>query len=165
MVAVERVAVVPLAILGVMYTALSKDGPHIPVLFIAACVLLMARTAYTYQTHDWNLRDVGFPDLIGEDWTAWAAILSIAVVLLAGASTPEWRNSFQRFVESLRPPPPPPARTAVPIQVKPQIGDNYTPSFVPRMDYVGDAFPMSDQTVFYVATDDPPAGVDSGGLA
>src|SRR5512139_1093342 len=119
-------AVLPLAILGVMYTALSKEGPHIPVLFIAACVLLMARTAYTYQTHDWDRRDVGFPDLIGEDWTAWAAVLSIAVVLLAGMSTPEWRNSFQRFIESLRPPPPL-ERTAVPVQVKPQLSDNYTP--------------------------------------
>ena len=157
-------AVLPLAILGALYTALSKDGPTISVFFIAVCVLLMARTAYTYQTHAWNLRDVGFPDLIGEDWTAWAAVLSIAVVLLAGASTPAWRTSVQRFIESLRPPPPP-ASTAVPVQVKPQISDNYTPSFVPRMDYVGDSFPVSDQTVFYVTTDDPPAGVDSSGLA
>jgi len=157
-------AVLPLAILGAIYTALSKDGAHLPVLFIAACVLLMARTAYTYQTHDWARRDVGFPDLIGEDWTAWAAILSIAVVLLAGVSTSEWRDSFQRFVESLRPPPSP-ERTTVPVQIKPQISDNYTPSFVPSMGYVGDSFPVSDQTVFYVTTDDPPAGVDSSGLA
>jgi hypothetical protein len=158
-------AVLPLTMLGVVYTALSTEGPHISVLFIAACVLLMVRTAYTYQTHDWNRRDVGFPELIGEDWTVWAAILAIAVVLLAGISTPEWRDSFQRFVDSLRPPPPPPERTAVPVQVRPQISDNYTPSFVPRMDYVGDSFPVSDQTVFYVITDDPPDGVDSSGQA
>jgi len=157
-------AVLPLAVLGVIYTALSKDGPQIAVLFIMACVLLLARTAYTYQTHDWTRRNIGFPDLIGEDWTAWAVILSVAVVLLAGVSTPEWRNSLQSFAESLRPPPPPPARTAVPVQVKPQISDNYTSSFVPRMDYVGDAYPVSDQTVFYVTTDDPPAGVESSGL-
>ena len=156
-------AVLPLAVLGVLGTALSTEGPHISVLFVAACVLLMARTAYTYQTHDWQRRDVGFPDLIGEDWTTWAAILSIAVVLLAGISTPEWRNSFQRFVESLRPPPPPPARMVVPVEVEPQASDNTMPSFVPLMDYVGDPFPTSDQTVFYVATDDPPSGVDSSG--
>jgi len=53
------------AILGVMLTALSKDARLFGAL-IAACVLLMARTAYTYQTHDWNLA-IGFPDLIGED--------------------------------------------------------------------------------------------------
>jgi hypothetical protein len=158
-------AVLPLALLGVIYTSLSTDGPQISVLFISACVALLARTAYTYQTHNWQRRDVGFPDLIGEDWSTWAAILSVAVVLLAGVSTPQWRNSFQRFVDSLRPPPPPPARSTVPIQIKPQISDNYTPSFVPRMDYVGDSFPVSDQTVFYVATDDPPDGVDSSGEA
>jgi transglutaminase-like putative cysteine protease len=158
-------AVLPLALLGAIYTGLSKDGPQISVLFIAACVLLMARAAYTYQAHDWQRRDVGFPDLIGEDWTKWAAILSIAVVSLAGLSTPEWRDSFQRFVDSLRPPPPPPPRTTIPVQIKPEISDNYTPSFVPSMGYVGDAFPASDQTVFYVATDDPPSGVDSSGQA
>jgi hypothetical protein len=157
-------AVLPLAALGAGYTALSKDGPQISVLFIAACVLLMARTAYVYQTHNWTRRAVGFPDLIGEDWTMWAAVLSIAVVLLAGISTPEWRNSFQRFMDSLNPPPPP-ARTAVPIQIKPQLSDNYTSSFVPSMGYVGDSFPVSDQTVFYVTTDDSPGGMDSSGLA
>lgn len=158
-------AVLPLALLGVLYTTLSKDGPQLPVLFIAACVLLLARTAYAYQIHEWDRRDVGFPDLIGEDWTKWAAILSVAVVLLAGVSTPEWRNSFQRFMESLRPPPPPSERTTLPVQINPQVGDNYTPSFVPSMGYVGDAFPDSDQTVFYVVTDDPPSGIDSSGLA
>jgi transglutaminase-like putative cysteine protease len=158
-------AVLPLAILGALVTALSETGPYLSVLYIAACVLLTARTAYTYQTREWNRRDVGFPDLIGEDWTAWAAVLSIAIVLLAGISTPEWRNAFQHLVESLRPPPPPAEQTAAPVQIRPQTSDNYLPSFVPRLDYVGDSFPVSDQTVFYVATDDPPAGVDSSGLA
>ncbi len=158
-------AVLPLAMLGALYTALSKDGAQLPVLFIAACVLLLARTAYTYQTHDWDRRDVGFPDLIGEDWAVWAAILSAAVVLLAGISTPEWRNSFQRFIESLRLPPPPPEWTAVPVQISPQVSENYTPSFVPSLGYVGDSFPDSDQTVFYVVTDEPPSGIDSSGLA
>jgi hypothetical protein len=121
-------AVLPLVLLGVMYTSLSREGAHLSVFFISVCVLLMARTAYTHQTHDWTCRDVGFPDLIGEDWAVWAVVLSIAVVLLAGISTPEWRNSFQRFADSLRPPAPPPERITVPIQIKPQISDNYTPS-------------------------------------
>ena len=158
-------AVLPLAGLGVLYTAFSKDGSHISVLFIASCVLLVARTAYMYQTHDWYRRDVGFPELIGEDWTTWAAVLSIAVVLLAGISTPEWRNSFQHFIDSLRPPPPPPVRTTIPVQIKPQINGNAMPSFVPSLGYVGDSFPTSDQTVFYVTTDEPPNGIDSSGLA
>lgn len=158
-------AVLPLAALGVVYTALSQDGPQLPVIFIAVCVLLMARTAYAYHTHDWDRRNVGFPELIGEDWTKWAAVLSLVVVLLAGVSTPEWRNSFQRLLESLRPPPPPPERTTAPVQTSPQVSSNYTPSFVPSLGYVGDSFPDSDQTVFYVVTDDPPSGIDSSGLA
>jgi hypothetical protein len=158
------IAVLPLALLGVLYTVFSKDGLQVSLLFIAACVLLVARTAYTYATHDWTHRNIGFPDLIGEDWTMWAAVLSVAVVVLAGFSTPEWRDSLQRFAESLRPPPPPPERTSVPISLEQQISDNYTPSFVPRLDFVGDSFPESDQTVFYVTTDDPPAGVESNGL-
>ena len=150
------VAVLPLALLGVIYTALSKDGPQISVLFIIASVLLMARTAYTYKRTIGIDATSAFPISSEKIGRPWAAILSIAVVLLAGVSTPEWRNSIQRFIESLRPPPPPPARTVVPVQVKPQISDNYTPSFVPSMGYVGDSFPVSDQTVFYVTTDDPP---------
>jgi hypothetical protein len=135
-------AVLPLAMLGALYTALSKDGAQLPVLFIAAGVLSLARTAYTYQTHEWDRRNVGFPDLIGEDWAVWAAILSAVVVLLAGISTPEWRSSFQRFIESLHPPPPPAEGTSVPVPIKPQVNENYTPSFVPSMGYVGESFPL-----------------------
>ena len=159
------VAVLPLALLGVVYTALSKTGPQISALFILACVLLLARTAYVYQTHDWQRRDIGFPDLIGEDWTMWAAILSIAVVVLAGISTPEWRDSFQHFLESLRPPPPQPERVIVPALVQEAPTSNYIASFVPKMDYVGEAFPSSDQTVFYVVTSDVPAGIEGNGWA
>jgi transglutaminase-like putative cysteine protease len=156
-------AVLPLAALGVLYTSFSKDGPHLSIFFIAAGVLLMARTAFVDHTYQWTRRDVGFPELIGEDWAAWAATLSAVVVLLAGVSTPEWRNSFQRFLETLRPPPPA-ADTTAPVEVKPQISENYMPSFVPSMNSVGDSFPLSSQTVFYVTTDDPSTGVDSGGL-
>jgi transglutaminase-like putative cysteine protease len=155
-------AVLPLAALGVLYTSFSKDGLHLSVFFIAASVLLMARTAFVDHIGQWTRRDVGFPDLIGEDWSAWAATLAAVVVLLAGVSTPEWRDSFQRFLETLRPPPPA-AGTTAPVAVKQQISENYLPSFVPTMNSVGDYFPLSDQTVFYVTTDDPSPGVDSNG--
>ena len=97
--------VLPIAVLIAYYTGLGKNGPSLPLWFIAGSVLLLARTAFTYTTHDWDRRHVGFPDLIGEDWTVAAATLSVAVIVLAGASTPEWRTSMQRFIESLRPPP------------------------------------------------------------
>jgi hypothetical protein len=156
-------AVLPLALLGVLYTAFNKDGPQISVLFIGACVLLVARTAYTYATHDWTRRNVGYPDLIGEDWTMWAALLAGAVIVLTGLSTPEWRSSLQRLAEALRPAPPP-VTTAVPVRFDEQVSNDYTPSFVPPLDFVGESFPESDLTVFYVTTDDPPAGVESSGL-
>ena len=122
-----------------MYTALDKGDPTDPRALHRGLRAVMASTAYTYQMHDWDRR-TRFPDLIGEDWTTSAAVLSIAVVLLAGVSTPEWRKWVQRFVDSLRPPPPP-TQTAVPSQIKPQVSDAYTPNFVPRLGYVGDSFP------------------------
>jgi hypothetical protein len=157
--------VLPIAALIAYHTSLGKDGPSVPLWFIAGSVLLVARTAFTYTTHDWDRRHIGFPDLVGEDWTAAATTLAVAVILLAGASTPEWRTSMQRFMESLRPPPPPaekPPATVV-VDVKP-TGD-YAVSFVPSMGYVGEAFPESIETVFYVTTSDAPSGMDSSGIA
>ena len=72
---------------------------------------------------------------------------------------------MQRFMESLRPPPPPPKyrlhRSFVDIQ---QTGD-YAVSFVPSLGYVGDPFPDSTETVFYVTTSDAPSGMESNGVA
>jgi transglutaminase-like putative cysteine protease len=157
--------VLPIAVLIAYYTGLGKDGPSLPLWFIAGSVLLLARTAFTYTTHDWDRRRVGFPDLIGEDWTVAAAMLSVAVILLAGASTPEWRNSMQHFLESLRPPPLPSAQPAAPVVVDLQQTGDQTVSFVPSMGDVGDPFPDSTETVFYVTTSDEPSGMDSGGIA
>jgi transglutaminase-like putative cysteine protease len=156
--------VLPLALLIAVYTGLQPGGATLPVLFIAASVLLLARTAYLRETQWWDSRQIGFPDLIGEDWTTWAGILAIFVVLLAGISTPEWRSTVQRFLESLRPPPPRPS-IEVPVVLQPQISENFTPSFVPSLGYVGESFPQSDQTVFYITTDDPPSGMESNGYA
>jgi transglutaminase-like putative cysteine protease len=157
--------VLPIAILIAYHTGLGKDGPSVPLWFIAGSVLLLARTAYTYTTHNWDRRRVGFPDLIGEDWAAAAATLSVAVILLAGVSTPEWRTSMQRFMESLRPPPLPSAQPAAPVVVDLQQTGDHAVSFVPSMGYVGDPFPDSPETVFYVTTSDAPSGMDSGGVA
>jgi transglutaminase-like putative cysteine protease len=156
--------VLPLAVLIAYYTGLGKDGPSLPLWFIAGSVLLLARTAFTHTTHEWDRRHVGFPDLIGEDWTVAAATLSVAVIVLAGASTPEWRTSMQRFIESLRPPPPA-EKSATPIVVDIQQTGANAVSFVPSLGYVGDPFPDSTETVFYVATSDAPSGMESDGRA
>ncbi|HZY43872.1 MAG TPA: transglutaminaseTgpA domain-containing protein [Anaerolineae bacterium] len=156
--------VLPIALLIAYYTGLGKDGPSVPLWFIGGSVLLMARTAFTYTTHDWDRRRVGYPDLIGEDWAAAAATLSVAVILLAGISTPEWRSSMQRFMESLRPPPPA-DKTAAPVVVQVKPTGDYAASFVPSMGYVGDPFPESAETIFYVTTSDSPSGMESNGVA
>lgn len=157
--------VLPIAALIAYHTGLGRDGPSVPLWFIAGSVLLMARTAFTYTVRDWDRRKVGFPDLIGEDWTAVAAILSVVVILLAGVSTPEWRNSMQRFMESLRPSPPPAEKSAAPIVVQVKPTGDYAASFVPSMGYVGDPFPESTETIFYVTTSDAPSGMESNGVA
>ena len=156
--------VLPIAVLIAYHTGLGKAGPSLSLWFIASSVLLVARTAFTYTTHDWDRRRVGFPDLIGEDWAGAAATLSVAVILLAGVSTPEWRTSLQRFMESLRPPPPA-EMPAAPIVLDIQQTGNYATSFVPSLGYVGDPFPDSTETVFYVTTSDAPSGMESNGVA
>jgi transglutaminase-like putative cysteine protease len=157
--------VLPIAVLITYHTGLGKNGPSLPLWFIAGSVLLVARTAFTYTTHDWDGRKVGFPDLIGEDWAAAAATLSVVVILLAGVSTPEWRNSMQRFMESLRPPPSPAEKPPVPVVVDLQQTGDHAVSFVPSMGYVGDPFSDSTETVFYVTTSDAPSGMESNGVA
>jgi len=156
--------VLPIAVLIAYHTGLGKAGPALPLWFIAGSVLLLARTAFTYTTYEWDRRHVGFPDLIGEDWAVAAATLSVAVILLSGVSTPEWRTSMQRFIESLRPPPTA-EKPAVPVVVNAKPTSNYTASFVPSMGYVGDPFPESTETVFYVTTSDAPSGMETNGMA
>ena len=46
--------VLPIAVLIAYHTGLGKDGPSLPLWFIAGSVLLLARTAFTYTTHDWD---------------------------------------------------------------------------------------------------------------
>jgi transglutaminase-like putative cysteine protease len=157
--------VLPIAVLIAYHTGLGKNGPSVPLWFIAGSVLLVARTAFTYTTHDWDRRRVGFPDLVGEDWTTAAVGLAVVVILLAGISTPEWRSSMQHFLESLRPPPPPAAQPAAPVVVDVKPTGNYATSFVPSMGYVGDPFPDSTETVFYVTTSDAPSGMETNGIA
>ncbi len=158
-------AVLPLALLGVMYTALSKDGPR----HLGALHRRLRAADGAHGLHVSNARlespqrrlprsdrrrldDLGRGPIDrrcvvgGNQHTRMAQLVSALCRIAASAASAH-------------------ERTAVPVQVKPQISDNYTPSFVPRMDYVGDSFPVSDQTVFYVTTDDPPSGVDSSGHA
>ena len=157
------------ALTGVLLCALplainiivSGQAASLPMLFLVSGVILMVRTAYLEQTRSWEVRQVSYPELVGEDWMYSAVIISIAVLLLAGLTTPEWQTSLKDFFNSFRPPanvvqpraptgPLPPATTA--------------PSFVPDLSVVGDPIPPdSNATVFWVKIDDPAPRIGEGG--
>jgi len=156
--------IVPCAIVLALNAALSGHEPTLPLFFVIGAVLLIGRTAYTSKLHHWDQHRIGYPELISEDWLVQAVLIAIVVVFAAGLSTPEWRDSFQRFIKSLQPPPES-ASSTTPIVVQPNPVASFTTSFVPDLQSVGEPLPQSDDTIFYVTTDDPPAGVDSSGLA
>jgi transglutaminase-like putative cysteine protease len=155
---------IPVALVIALNTALNRDELTLPFVFIAFAVVLLARTAYTSQLREWDQQGVSYPDLIGEDWTVWASLLSVVVIVVTGFSTPEWRHSIDRFVQSLNPPRPVPT-TIAPLAVKPEPRVSLAASFVPDLREVGAAFPQSDETIFTVKTSDAPSGIDSSGLA
>ncbi len=157
--------IAPGAIAIMLNTALDGHAPALPLIFIVCSVLLIARTAYTSQLHHWQQQHIGYPELISEDWALGAALVSIVVVFIAGLSTPEWRASIDRFIQSLQPPPPRVAAPLAPVVPLPSPETSFATSFVPDLQTVGDPLPQSDETIFTVTTDEPPAGVDRTGLA
>ena len=133
----------------------------LPMLFTICGVFVIARTAYLDQTRGWEARRIGYPELVGEDWTYSVVIISIAVLLLAGLTTPEWQASLKRFLDSFKPP-------AVAVQSAasistPQSGP--TPGgFVPDLSVVGEPIPPdSNATIFRVTIDDPARRIGAGG--
>ncbi len=151
---------IPVAII----IALNREVVSLPFGFIALAVLLIARTAFTHQLRDWDQRGISYPELISEDWLVWAGVLSSLIIVVTGLSTPEWWQSVDRFVQSLRPPPPV-SPVSAPVVGKPDLQAPLAVSFVPDLRDIGPAFPNSDETLFTVETSDAPSGVDSSGQA
>ena len=125
-------------------------------------VLLLANASYSAKIDSWDRRGVGYPDLIAEDWGIAAAVVTAIVVTATGLTTPQWRTSIDRYINSLN-------------QEREAVGANavsssasgvgqFATSFVPRMNLVGAPFPSGDEPVFYVTTSDKPSGVDSSGV-
>ncbi len=134
----------------------------LPMLFTVCGVILIARTAFLEQTHGWQVRRVGYPELVGEDWTYSVVIISVAVLLIAGLTTPEWQASLNRFLNSFRPPP-------ITVQsVTPNATSSPGPvaaGFVPDLSVVGDPIPPdSNATAFWVTIDDPAPRIGSDGV-
>ena len=153
----------PVAIILALNPALNRDGPSLPFVFIALAVALIARTAYTHQLREWEKRGVSYPELVNEDWAAWGGLLTAVVIVVTGFSTPEWQHTIDHFIQALRPPAP--VSTAVaPAVIEPAPHGSLAASFVPDLRTVGPAFPQSAETIFTVATSDPPSGMNSTGV-
>ncbi len=147
--------------LAINIIAVGKEASW-PMVFLTASVLLLVRTAYVSRLREWDKRRVGYPELIGDDWAVSAALVAAGVLLIAGVTTPEWRNTLQHFLDSLRP------KVVVqqpPIQFNAPSVDSTVTAFVPNLTVVGQPIPPSTtETLFYVQVDDPSAGIGEGGL-
>lgn len=132
----------------------------LPMAFTVCGVIAIARTAYLDQTRGWESRRVGYPELVGEDWTYSVIIIGVAVLLLAGLTTPEWQAGLKRFLDSFRPP----AVVVQPIApVSPAQPGALPSSFVPDLAVVGEPIPPdSTATLFWVKLDEaaPRRGAD-----
>jgi len=134
----------------------------LPMLFTVSGVLVIARTAYLDQTRGWTLRHIGYPELVGEDWTYSVVIISVAVLLLAGVTTPEWQAGLKRFFDSFKPP----VVTVQPAASASKPSAGSTPGgFVPDLSVVGDPIPPdSNETIFWVTLDDAAPSIGESGV-
>ena len=132
----------------------------LPMLFTVCGVIVIARTAYLDQTRRWDARRIGYPELVGEDWTYSVVIIAVAVLLLAGLTTPEWQAGLQRFLDSFKPP----VVSVQPIAPGSPAQPGALPgSFVPDLAVVGEPIPPdSSATLFWVKLDEaaPRRGAD-----
>ncbi|HZY42306.1 MAG TPA: transglutaminaseTgpA domain-containing protein, partial [Anaerolineae bacterium] len=133
----------------------------LPMVFMVCGVILIARTAYLDQTRGWEIRRIGYPELVGEDWTYSVVIISIAVLMLAGLTTPEWQASLKRFFDSFKPP----TVAVQPVTPLTTLQSGTPPGgFVPDLSVVGDPIPPdSNATIFWVTLDDAAPRIGAGG--
>lgn len=139
---------------------LNGHDASFPLLFTASAVMLIARTAFTQHTHDWDARQVDYPELITEDWTVSAAIISAVVIALVMMTSPESRHSLDDFFVALQSPPPAAQPGSDPGPLPDASNPNVSaPSAqVPDVTTVGGPIPPSnsDDTVMWVKVSDPP---------
>lgn len=134
-----------------------------PMWLVVPALLLCAATAYQWKLATWERSRIDYPEWIGPDWLTGAVAIIALVTLATGWSTPTWRASIREMLDALRPR----AAQQAPAAGGSELGadqESLVPSLVPDLSLIGPAFPNSEATVFYVITDDPPSGVDAGGL-
>jgi transglutaminase-like putative cysteine protease len=123
-----------------------------------AVLVFSASATYAANIDSWERRGLGFPMSIWESWGASLAAIALIVFIATGLTTPPWRESIQRFLDSLR---------DLPEQATVSTasgGPAWRGSFVPDLALVGAPFPQGEATVFYVRTSDAPTGLESGRL-
>jgi len=123
-----------------------------------AVLVFAASATYAAKIDSWEGRGLGYPMLIWETWAPSLAAIAVVVFIATGLTTPQWRDSIQRFLDSFRDPP---AQTSGTTETG---GRPSRSSFVPDLALVGAPFPKGGKTVFYVRTSDSPTGVESGRL-
>mgnify|MGYP000064831417 CR=1 FL=1 len=158
------VGLLPLGLLMAVNVNLSRQPPGIFSIFLAFAILLLAREAFVCRHHDWESRQVDYPDQLGVEWSLSAVVIALIVVGIARLGpligTPEgWRtlaewarSANQETAETARqlfsgvntPPPPPPGG-------QPVIYAN-----TPNLDEIGAPLPQGSETVMWVSTSDPP---------
>jgi transglutaminase-like putative cysteine protease len=121
-------------------------------------LVFAASATYAANIDSWERRGLGYPMLIWETWAASLAAIALVVFLATGLTTPSWRDSIQRFIDSYR------DRTEQTTRIGEAGGPSTRRSFVPDLALVGVPFPQGDKTIFYVRTSDAPTEAESGRL-
>jgi transglutaminase-like putative cysteine protease len=119
-------------------------------------LVFAASAVYAARIDSWERRGLGYPMLIWESWAASLAAIATVVFIATGLTTPSWRDSIQRFIDTFRDVPEQTTRTTG------ADGPRSRRSFVPDLGLVGSPFPQGDGTILYVRTSDSPTGVEAG---
>ena len=123
-----------------------------------AVLVFSASATYAANIDTWERRGLGYPMVIWEGWAASLAAIGVVVFIATGLTTPSWRDSIQRFLDSFRDLP---QQTAGTTEAG---GRPWRGSFVPDLALVGAPFPQGDKTIFYVRTGDSPTETEPGGF-
>src|SRR3989304_9045778 len=109
-----------------------------------AVLVIAASATYAAKIDSWEGRGLGYPMLIWETWAASLAAIGVVVFIATGLTTPSWRDSIQRFLDSFRDLP---QQTAGTTEAG---GRPWRGGFVPDLALVGAPFPQGGKNIFYV---------------
>jgi transglutaminase-like putative cysteine protease len=160
--------IVPCAVVLVINILLNGHDASFPLLFTGSAVILIARTAFTQRAHIWDADQVGYPELITDDWNISAAIISFIIIALVAITSPEGRQTLNNFFTTLQSPPRSDQSGSVPGLLTNFINPNISAlsAQVPDVTTVGGPIPPSDsdESVMWVKVSDPPPILEEHGV-